>query len=114
MTIGLGPKIRMERMGVYLYWCPGCLAAHRFNISAGDHPDGLRWGWDGDGHHPTIEPDMAVDGDGTRCHHYLRGGRLYFFGDCSHALAGRMVALPDFPMHSVEADPLPADTRSAP
>jgi hypothetical protein len=64
MTIGLGPKIRMVKLGIYLYWCPGCNAAHQFNIAASDHPQGLRWGWDGDGHHPTIEPDMTVTGAG--------------------------------------------------
>lgn len=107
----LGPKLRKLRAGVYSYWCPGCLQAHQFNVSAGDDPlgQGRRWGWDGDSHHPTIEPDMLVQGDGTSCHHYLRGGRLFFFGDCTHDLAGRLVALPDFPVHGA-----PADTQHAP
>ena len=32
----------------------------------------------------------------TRCHSFVREGRIEFLSDCTHALAGQTVELPDF------------------
>lgn len=37
--------------------------------------------------HPTM----------PQCHSYLRDGQLEFLADCTHALAGKTIALPDWP-----------------
>ena len=37
-------------------------------------------------------------GIGSRiCHHFVTEGKIQFCGDCTHALRGQTVELPDFP-----------------
>lgn len=93
MTVGLSAVVRLVRPGVYAHWCPGCDKAHLWNISSTDHPQGKRWGWDGDLKLPSVEPDLAFDG----CNYLLRGGVLYYFQNCKHHLVGQAVPLPVFP-----------------
>jgi hypothetical protein len=98
MTIGLSPRLRLVKPGVYIYWCPGCMAAHQFNISSSDHPSGMRWGFDGDLKNPSVEPELMVLNGATVCRHVLRAGKLHFADDCTHALADQVVELPHFPL----------------
>ena len=50
---------------------------------------------------PTISPSILVrwdEGDEHKpqiCHSYVRDGRIQFLGDCTHALAGKTVDLPE-------------------
>lgn len=77
------------------FWCPGCEEVHMPRV-AGVDP----WTWNGDRDRPTLSPSILVtDGEGNRCHSYLESGRLRFLSDCTHALAGQMVDLPEFPEH---------------
>lgn len=39
------------------------------------------------------QPDIAS----TICHYFIKAGRIEFCGDCTHALKGQTVDLPDFP-----------------
>ena len=39
------------------------------------------------------QPDIAS----TVCHHFIRDGKIQFLGDCTHALRGQTVDLPDIP-----------------
>lgn len=111
MSITLGPGLRLVRPGVYMHWCPGCCRAHMFNTSSTDHPKGAKWDYNGDFHKPTFSPSMKiswgpyVDDDCPSdneppgcCHYFLTNGQLQFLGDCTHAMAGQTVPLPDFPM----------------
>lgn len=78
---------------------------------------------------PTVAPSVLVrsghyaDGDRTtcycnyseqhpgkttaykcqRCHSFIREGKIQFLADCSHALAGKTVDLPDYPEEPVPA-----------
>lgn len=95
--------------------CPGCGQWHVLPIGPGPGP---RWNFSGDASAPTLEPSIAArgmlaewtkDGEWTGnhkldaggkpipyvCHSFLRAGRLEFLGDCTHALAGQTVELPD-------------------
>lgn len=87
------------------YWCPGCDGAH---VVYYERPGaGPVWTWDGDVDAPTISPSVLVTYDGadagepdappSRCHHFVRAGRVEFLADCTHPLAGKTVDLPDFP-----------------
>ena len=83
--------------------CPGCGCGHSFRI-AGPEPT---WSFNGDMERPTFSPSLLIrtgptdpsawpDGlvpANTRCHLFLRDGQLQFLQDCTHALAGRTVAL---------------------
>lgn len=78
MTIGLGRDghgvLRLIKPGVYLYFCPRCAVGHTFNISASDHPDGKKWGFDGDTRRPSIDGELVFPG----CRHEIRGGVIHY------------------------------------
>lgn len=94
-------KLRPSSTG-FRFWCPGCACAHHVRVGQPDHPV---WAFNGDHEAPTFTPSVlvrAVDPDGefppeTLCHLYVTKGEIEFLGDCSHALKGQKVPLPDFP-----------------
>lgn len=101
------------------WWCPGCDEVHAINTTSNG------WQWDGNVEAPTISPSVLVtsghymqDGKGcwceynaklvaegkepatfkcARCHTFIRDGQIEFLSDCSHALAGKTVPIPDWP-----------------
>lgn len=81
--------------------CPGCDMAHLIYVRDGVRPR-PSWAWNGDAERPTFEPSIRVqwsEGDPPVqrcCHSFVRDGRIQFLPDCTHALAGQTVALPDF------------------
>lgn len=86
------------------FWCPGCNEVH--GIQVGDGP-GPRWGWNGNAEKPTFTPSILVrwnvppprepgDPPDTVCHSFVTDGRIQFLGDCTHALAGQTVDLPEW------------------
>lgn len=99
--------------GGLVFWCPGCDGAHIVRV--GDGP-GPRWGWDGSVERPTFTPSILVTGVAAltdaehdaymrgeglppcrplRCHSFVTDGQIQFGGDCTHAMAGQTVPLPD-------------------
>lgn len=81
----------------YRFVCPGCAqydepgstlhATHVFNST---------WSYNGDGNKPTVSPSILVTNhDEKRCHSFIREGRIEFLSDCSHAMAGQTVELPE-------------------
>lgn len=69
--------------------CPGCNRPHVV---------GLGWMFNGDRDRPTLQPSVLVTRGGDpayRCHSYVTDGRIRFLDDCSHALAGQEVELPE-------------------
>jgi hypothetical protein len=92
----------------YAYFlCPGCDDVHCCRIvSGGGHPC---WGFNGDLEKPTFTPSVKVtypanpdaDDDFAEwrteriCHSYVRSGRIEYLSDCTHALAGKTVDLPE-------------------
>ena len=113
-----GKKLRLAEGGRLLFWCPGCDQSHQIAYGEGSGP---RWAWNGSGDAPTFSPSVLVTGTDfteegwamldrgesppggkypTRamtCHSFVRDGRIQFLLDCSHALAGQTVDLPDWP-----------------
>jgi hypothetical protein len=96
----------------YRFDCPGCGSPHV--IPTKPHERG--WDFDGNESAPTFSPSILMDevripadadpttvvapykpGDvfSPRCHSFVRSGRIEFLGDCSHALAGQTVPLPE-------------------
>lgn len=99
------------------FWCPGCREMHVVWTGDGSGP---RWGWNGNVERPTFTPSVLVRGTQTVrdengrwtgdwvldaagnalprvCHTFVTDGRIQFLGDCTHALAGQTVDLPDVP-----------------
>lgn len=93
-----------------LFRCPGCEDNHQI---LADRDRG--WGFNGDLERPTFTPSVLVGGvqwapgegfhkpnhgvaPGERivCHSFVTDGRIQFLGDCTHALAGQTVDLPEW------------------
>lgn len=92
----LGDGNKGPRGGVlYLFYCPGCQCAHPFEVNA---PDGRGWTWNGSMDKPTFSPSLLCNAHAasSRCHSFVRDGRIEFLGDCHHALAGQTVNIPDW------------------
>ena len=109
----LGSKLRTLQGGLVAFWCPGCDEAHQVRV---DPAHGSAWGFNGDGDAPTFTPSVLVRGKRritddeharimagekielpeTTCHSFVTDGSIQFLGDCTHALAGQTVPLPNF------------------
>lgn len=94
----------------YGFWCPGCREMHTVSVSQKNH-SGASWSFDGNLQAPTFNPsynrrvntpdmkEYQPDAGTSICHSFVRAGRIQFLGDCTHALKGQTVDLPDFPEH---------------
>jgi hypothetical protein len=102
----------------YRIECPACKSSHVFWIVREDRP---RWSFNGDPESPTFSPSMLVRGQqypsGTPwpteeevvqirngeklemkpsvCHSFVEDGKIRFLNDCTHAMAGQTVDLPN-------------------
>lgn len=102
--------------------CPGCGDRHVLPTVPGH---GAQWTWNGSLTQPTFSPSLLVrtghycnPGEQLgncwcdyaerfpdeshpvrcecyRCHSFIRDGRIQFLSDCTHALAGQTVDLPE-------------------
>lgn len=108
------------------FWCPGCNEAHAIAVGHAD------WTWDGDAITPTFSPSVLVTTGHFlpghkpgmscwctyyakhpekepgftcgRCHSFVRAGIIEFLSDCTHALKGQNVPLPDWPADYHDGD----------
>ena len=95
-----------------LWHCPGCGCPHVIKHTSSN--DGYPvWGWNGNVDKPTFTPSVLVSwrvpsknpdelDDPTKdvskiCHSYVVDGDMVFLTDCTHALAGQTVKIPDWP-----------------
>lgn len=96
--------------GGYAHWCPACEKMHAFAID-GKNSSNAQWTFDGNVEAPTFNPSMNIK-TGPRptvpagrpdagridiCHYILKAGQLQFQNDCTHALKGQTVPLPELP-----------------
>jgi hypothetical protein len=88
---------KIHRMGddgrgntLYAFHCPGCHYGHHISVP--------RWTWNGSLDSPTVMPSLLVNGSdaASRCHSFVKDGRIQFLSDCFHSLAGQTVDLPDW------------------
>lgn len=100
------------------FLCPGCGRHHTLPFGAGTGP---HWGFNGSLDKPTLTPSILAtnghfvsgyDGRGCYCdynrehpddvdyvcgicHSFVTDGMIQFLSDCTHALAGHTVPLPE-------------------
>jgi len=97
----------------WVFRCPACKSQHQCDN---------RWGFNGDVEHPTFTGSVlvyAVD-HGTpdapvhrpRCHAQVTDGRISYYADSTHALAGQTVDLPDWHA-STHAESVPHESVDA-
>ncbi len=78
------------------FMCPACKVSHAINNT---------WEFNGDYELPSLSPSILVEGykfDENknsvhfRCHTWMTKGKLKFFSDCSHEMAGqKWIELPE-------------------
>jgi hypothetical protein len=95
----------------HAHWCPACKSTHDFAVEQ-PFRNGARWTFDGNAEAPTFNPSMNIrvgpipshDGKPERtdvCHYFLHAGQIQYLGDCTHAMAGQTVDLPDIPAEAL-------------
>jgi hypothetical protein len=95
----LSPILRDTTDNGLMFWCPGCDMPHRIQHGSGQGP---RWGWNGDANRPTFTPSVLLrwhEGEARTpkcCHSFVTDGQIRFLTDCTHALAGKTVPLPEW------------------
>lgn len=109
----IGAKLRRLEGGRVAFMCPGCGSMHQVRVEGEGQP---LWSWNDDADRPTFTPSILVQTghfvqpegkhcdrsgdpdwpcDCECCHSFVTDGRIQFLGDCTHALAGQTVDLPD-------------------
>ena len=97
-----GRFLRRTSVG-YSVWCPGCAEAHSLRVGQSG------WSFNDNVDAPTFQPSVLVtwrvppprepdDPPDRICHSFITDGRIQFLGDCTHALAGQTVPLPEWPL----------------
>ena len=74
----------------YIFNCPGCNCIHPVAVP--------RWHWNGSMEKPTFSPSLLCNGfdDASRCHSFIKDGKIEFLSDCWHQLAGKTVEIPEY------------------
>lgn len=105
-------KIEKYGDGRWGFDCPGCGMAHLVRCDGGEGPN---WSHEGGTDSPTFRPSVLVTGvqrlteeeiqnlqsglkvepRPLRCHSFVTNGKIEFLSDCTHALAGQTVELPE-------------------
>ncbi|ASE96683.1 hypothetical protein CEQ23_22250 [Burkholderia cepacia] len=84
-----------------LFECPGCDMLHVVYVKDGRSNGRPVWQWNGSMAKPTFSPSVLVRypcGESREervCHSFVREGRIQYLNDCTHALAGQTVDLPE-------------------
>lgn len=89
ITLGPGSAVHFR--------CPGCGWTHVLNTDPAQRPC---WSFNGDRDRPTLSPSINASREYTsrpleRCHSFVESGRIRFLPDCTHALAGQTIDLPE-------------------
>lgn len=86
-------KVAKTSDGQFIFYCPGCKHSHFFQME----PKKPAWTWNGDYNNPTVSPSINVSSGNeagpTRCHFYIRDGKIEYLSDCTHDLAGQTVEM---------------------
>ncbi|ANZ49188.1 putative ammonia monooxygenase [Erwinia phage Machina] len=114
-------RVKRTSDGKLSFLCPGCGVRHTASVSSSGGP---QWSWNGDVDRPTLTPSVLVrsghyvpghDKSGCWCtyyadhpdedpedsfkcgvcHSFVTDGNIQFLNDCTHALAGKTVPLPE-------------------
>ena len=85
-------RVREVYKGGYRFLCPGCGEEHTYRVGIGEPS----WEFNGSLISPTFYPSL-IDGRGSEhvCHFFVTNGHIEFERDCTHALAGKTLVLPE-------------------
>ena len=107
----------------YAFHCPGCKNAHGLPVNGNRGENGSGWQWNGSMDLPTFQPSILcrstemteigrsqydawmrgececpehLESRDTICHSFVTDGKIQFLADCTHALAGQTVDIPEW------------------
>ncbi len=86
----LSSKLGLVGEDQFFFMCPGCGELNCIS----------RHLWNGNSEKPSFSPSIRVthgSEDLFVCHSFIRDGQIEFLTDCTHALRGQTVELPDLP-----------------
>jgi hypothetical protein len=91
-----------EEIQGYSFRCPGCQRRHLVYTKE-QSPGGAKWIFNGDLEKPNFTPSIFVNPKNHECyvpelhscHSFIKEGKIEFLSDCTHALAGQTVELPE-------------------
>jgi hypothetical protein len=95
----MADKLHFIAPNIVVFNCPACGMRHRVRVNAATGKGGCGyWTWNRNMDEPTFYPTIMVYGEhhASRCHSFVRDGRIQFYADSTHALAGQTVELPDW------------------
>ena len=85
-----------EGVEAYAFICPGCDQEH---VIYAKNPSGVEWSFNGDLDRPTFSPSLRLfrvkHPEKYCCHSFIRDGQIQYLNDCTHAMAGRTVDIPE-------------------
>lgn len=116
-------KLRQIKEGVVEFHCPGCNEQHLIYINSASTYNPTTWWWNGSFESPSFQPSVLMRSGHfvpgcdpshcwctykrehpdencpscSVCHSFVVDGKIQFLGDCTHALAGQTVELPEWP-----------------
>lgn len=65
-------------------------------FDAGARGNAVTWTWNESRDTPTLTPSLLTKySDAYVCHCFVTDGKIQFLTDCTHALAGQTVELPE-------------------
>lgn len=80
------------------YWCPGCDSHHVLSQRGYPLPEHAQGSWElrGDQIAPTLTPSVMSTSSPQRgalyvCHHWVKGGKIEYLPDSTHALKGQTI-----------------------
>ena len=113
----LSPILWSLDAGRVMFHCPGCKTGHQITVQDDPNRQGPIWGYNGNPDAPTFTPSILVRGTARLtneehatimagekieprkfvCHSLVTDGQIQFLGDCTHALAGQTLPIPNWP-----------------
>lgn len=84
------------------FYCPGCKYLHGPAVAMAPGKDAPLWQWNGSLEKPTLSPSLLItykygpEQKQHTCHSFILDGNIQFLGDCTHALAGQTVPIPEW------------------
>jgi len=98
-----GSRVRAFAQNLLSFHCPGCKYGHAVGVNGrmilNSEGKPVSWSWNGDWIKPTFQPSLLInkdkEGDYPLCHMFITDGNINFLGDCTHALAGKVIPMVD-------------------
>jgi hypothetical protein len=94
-------QIHEDGTRAMLFECPGCESLHVVYVGRAMRPV---WEFNENVDRPTVSPSVLVTWTERPrtaaiekvCHSFIKDGMIQFLGDCTHALAGQTVEIPEW------------------